>query len=124
MIHRKQKSGDKNRRLKRVFEMQRAGIRPVQLTPATWSVASQSEPGKSYTLRVWLARDITHIDSIGAALDLICPCRSRVECKHILAVRLEYNRDASLLFRLVGVDESAGFNELLMMIERRKAVAA
>jgi hypothetical protein len=94
-------SSNKNvRRLKRVFEMRKQGIYPEQTGPDAWRVASMSKPGSSHLVHVWLARPFTHVDAIGAALDASCSCPSRVECRHILAVRLEYNRDSSLVFEL------------------------
>lgn len=87
-------------RLKRVFEMQRANIFPVQLSADSWRVPSLSKPGTVHTVHVWLARAIAHADAIGAALDATCSCPARGDCKHILAVRLEYNRDARLVSEL------------------------
>jgi hypothetical protein len=100
MLRQKSESDKKKLRLRRVFEMRRAGIYPVQVGADLWRVASLSIPGTTHTIRVWQAREFEHVDSIGASLDATCSCPARGECKHILAVRLEYNRDSRLLFEL------------------------
>ena len=121
MVARKRDFGNEKRRLMRVFAMRRAGISPRHERGGRWTVESMSRPGTRYAVQVRLAREVLNLGSVGAALDATCTCKSRVECKHILAVRMEYNRDASFLFLLVGLDPAAGFNALISELSLRRA---